>query len=103
MQHAEVSSAGPETVGLPLSRTRAECLSWVAHGALRGCHCHRHWEPPALCSPDELLPCLPRREIIALVAQVVPIYAVSHLFEGLAVSILRHFLKHLLRSCCCLG
>lgn len=29
------------------------------------------------------------RDIIALVAQVIPIYAVSHLFEGLAVSILQ--------------
>ena len=36
--------------------------------------------------PSHALLCSPDREIVSLVAQVVPIYAVSHLFKGLAVS-----------------
>lgn len=41
----------------------------------------------------------PNREIVALVAQVVPIYAVSHLFEGLAVSIMQCSLQHFYDLC----
>lgn len=48
------------------------------------------WPPCAL---------LPNRDIIALVARVVPIYAVSHLFESLAVSIMQWSLKHLYDLC----
>lgn len=58
-------------------------------GALPGGQNHGHQEPhcPPLClrlPPSHALLCSPNREIISLVAQVVPIYAVSHLFEGLA-------------------
>lgn len=45
------------------------------------------------------MPYFSNREIIALVAQVVPIYAVSHLFEGLAVSIMQYSLKHFYNLC----
>lgn len=69
-------------------------------GALPGGQNHGHQEPhcPPLClrlPPSHALLCSPNREIISLVAQVVPIYAVSHLFEGLAVSTVRYLLSRL--------
>lgn len=47
-----------------------------------------------LSPPDHHVLYFPDREIIALVAQVVPISAVSHLFDGLAVSVVPYSCKH---------
>lgn len=61
-------------------------------------NCRVHFSK-CLSPPDHHVPYFPNREIIALVAQVVPIYAVSHLFEGLAVSIMQYSLKHFYDLC----
>lgn len=54
---------------------------------------------PGLCLLMTPIALLANRDIIALVAQVVPIYAVSHLFESLAVSIMQLSRKHLYNVC----
>lgn len=75
----KVVGGTPEPVGSTQTRSPA----WRSEYGHQEPHC------PALCPrppPSHALLCSPDREIVSLVAQVVPIYAVSHLFEGLAVS-----------------
>ena len=97
-----VSTADQDKVGLSLKRMLANLSLLATHGnrALPGGHNYGHQEPhcPPLCQclpPGHALLCSPNREIISLVARVVPIYAVSHLFEGLAVSTVRYLFSRL--------